>query len=153
MNTVFEYQLVEDFKNRIERIDESAEALWGKMNLKQMLKHCIENEKLMLREKKLKDVFIGRLFGQMALKSDIKDEKPLGKNSPTHPDLKMKGVVVLEDVETLKSEWKHLLEKYLDISTDHYNGFVHPFFRKMNYAQVGIWASKHINHHLSQFGF
>ena len=152
METIFDAQNIENFKDRIGRIEEYATASWGKMNIKQMLVHVIENEKLLLRERDFKDVFIGKLFGQMALKSDVKNDKPFGKNSPTHPDLKIK-VSVDMDISDLKSDWKAQLDKYLKISHNHYDDFKHPFFRKMSYEQVGIWAYKHIDHHLRQFGY
>ncbi|MEM9326448.1 MAG: DinB family protein [Bacteroidota bacterium] len=152
MKTIFDAAHLNEIKARIEKIEASAEPRWGKMNVKQMLKHCVENERLLLREKKFKDVFIGRIFGKMALKSDVKDDKPFSKSSPTHPDLKVTGEVQ-ESLDQLKKEWTQLLEKYAELSPGHYDDFVHPFFRKMSDQQVGIWALKHADHHLRQFGY
>jgi len=149
MKTIFQRSIVENLCTRIDCIAPESEAVWGKMNVLQMLKHCVENEKLLLREKVFDDVFIGKLFGRMALKGDIKNDKPFGKNSPTHPDLKIREVN--EEAQDLKAEWKVLLYKYPDLNEEHYENFKHPFFRKMNYQQVGIWAFKHVDHHLRQF--
>lgn len=85
----------------------------------------------------------------MALKSTIKDETPMDKNSPTHPKLKIKGN---GDVEIQKRIWKDLLDDYPTVSSDTYGDFVHPFFGKMNSEQVSRFAFKHIDHHLRQFG-
>ena len=60
---------------------------------------------------------------------------------------------VQENLELLKDEWISLIEKYPETSPSHYQDFVHPFFRKMSFQQVGIWAAKHIDHHLRQFGY
>ncbi|MEM9857141.1 MAG: DinB family protein [Bacteroidota bacterium] len=120
------------------------------MNVRQMLKHCLENEWLLQRKKVFKDVLIGRLFGPMALKSDTKNDKPFSKNSPTHPDLKFGAVN--ENIDVLKEEWLHLLKDYPNLDSQHYLGFKHPFFRRMSYHQVGVWAFKHVDHHLRQFG-
>ncbi|MEM6642420.1 MAG: DinB family protein [Bacteroidota bacterium] len=152
MKTVFDQEQVEIFKSRLGNLETSASAKWGKMNVKQMLKHCIENEKLFLRERQFKDVFIGKLFGRIALRSDIKNDQPFGKNSPTHPDLKMTEEIKAS-MDSLKSEWIRLLEKYPDLAEDYFEGFVHPFFRKMSKEEVGIWATKHVDHHLRQFGY
>jgi len=150
MKSIYETSAVESFKDRIDQLEESNGALWGKMSVKQMLKHCVENEKLLLRRRQFKDVFIGKIFGKMALKADVKNDEPFKKNSPTHPDLKIGEV--FESFDVLKEEWKTLLEHYPDKIELDYEDFVHPFFRKMNYTQVGIWAFKHTDHHLRQFG-
>ena len=150
MNSIFDKTTIDAFKARISKLDASNKAQWGKMNAKQMLKHCIENEQMLLREKTFKPVFIGKIFGKMALKSDIKDDRPLGKNSPTHPDLRIKEVH--EPFEVLIAEWKTLLDKYPAIESSHYSNFRHPFFQKMDASQVSRFAVKHIDHHLRQFG-
>lgn len=150
MNSIFNKTTVAAFKVRISKLDESNKAEWGRMNVKQMLKHCIENERMLLREKTFKPVFIGKIFGKMVLKSDIKDDRPLGKNSPTHPDLRIKDVH--ENFEALITEWIDLLDKYPTIESSHYLDFRHPFFQKMDASQVGRFAFKHVDHHLRQFG-
>ncbi len=149
MRDIFHPQTIADLKTRIQNINSDAQAQWGKMNVYQMLKHCTENEKLMLREKHFSRVFLGRIFGKMALRSNIKDDAPLSKNDPTHPDLKITGN---GDVETEKQLWMSLLDNYLTKKASDYVGFIHPFFGKMNSEQVSRFAYKHIDHHLRQFG-
>jgi len=93
-----------------------------------------------------KQAFIGRLFGKMALKSMLKDESPLRRNTPTSPELR-----VLEtegDVPAEKAKWIALIEANANASNP---GFVHPFFGKMTKDEIGYLAYKHIDHHLRQF--
>ena len=149
MNNIFDPHAIREFQARIQHLDPESEAQWGKMNLYQMLKHCTENEKMLLREKSFRRLFIGRLFGKMALKSKLKDDAPISKNEPTHPDLKIKGQ---GNVEAEKELWVSLLDHYLTKKADDYTHFIHPFFGKMNQEQVGQFAYKHIDHHLRQFG-
>ncbi len=149
MKSIFETQTINEFKTRINQLSEGAEAQWGKMNLYQMLKHCTENERLMLRQKQYSRRFIGRIFGKMALNASIKNDNPLSKNSPTHPDLKFKGD---GNIEQEKALWISLLEQYPRMKSTDYNGFVHPFFGKMDSEQISKFAYKHIDHHLRQFG-
>lgn len=149
MKSIFSPQTINEFKLRINQLNANATAQWGKMNLYQMLKHCTENERMMVREKTLKRVFIGRIFGKMALNANIKNDAPLSKNSPTHPDLKIKGN---GDVEQQKRLWIAILEKYPTKQASDYTGFVHPFFGKMTSEQVSRFAYKHVDHHLRQFG-
>ena len=148
MKDIFQPQTVQQLKTRIQQLDENSTAKWGKMNVYQMLKHCSENEKLMLRERTLKRRFLGRIFGKLALKSSIKNDAPLDKNQPTHPDLIFTST---GDVESQKQEWLSLLDRYTSKPID-YTGFIHPFFGKMNKEQIGILVFKHIDHHLRQFG-
>jgi hypothetical protein len=115
------------------------------MNVYQVIKHCRIFEEMTLGKKKYQQAFIGRLFGKMALKSLIKDEKPLAHNTPTIPDLKITGE---GDVESEKSKWIAMLMEYDHFSND---DFIHPFFGKMTKEQVGYLAYKHIDHHLRQF--
>lgn len=149
MKDIFNPQTIQEFQARIEKLTPNSKGQWGKMNVYQMLKHCTGNEQMLLGQRQFKRVFLGRLFGKMALKSNIKDDKPMSQNSPTHPDLVIKGN---GDMEQEKQLWIQLLQDYPKRKPNDYNGFVHPFFGKMNSEQVSRFAYKHIDHHLRQFG-
>lgn len=149
MQDIFDPRTIRQFQNRIQSIPTDANAQWGKMNLYQMLKHCVENEKMMLKQTQFKRLFVGRLFGKMALKANIKNDSPLKHNSPTHPALKIKED---GDVETQKNIWSQLIARYPQMGSEAYSDFVHPFFGKMTSEQVSKLAWKHIDHHLRQFG-
>ena len=149
MKDIFNQQTIDEFQTRIQKLNTGSKAQWGKMNVFQMLKHCTENDRMLLRERKYKRLFIGRLFGKLALKSNIKNDAPLGKNSPTHPELVIKEN---GDVTTQKQLWLNILNKYAAKRSSEYTDFVHPFFGKMDSTQVSKFAYKHIDHHLRQFG-
>lgn len=146
MKTIFDKTTRDGLIARINTLNENSTAQWGKMNVYQMLKHCILWEGMISGKIKCKRVFIGRLFGKMALKNVSKDETPMMRNAPTSPELKVKegnGNVAAE-----KKQWIALIEEYAHFSTP---GFVHPFFGKMTKEQVGYHAYKHTDHHLRQF--
>ncbi len=149
MKDIFNPQTINEFKTRIEKLNNNSQAKWGKMNVYQMVTHCIGNERMQLREQKLKRIFLGRIFGKLALKSNIKDDANLKHNSTTHPDL-----VITDngDVEQQKVVWMDLLDQYVTQPRSNFDDFLHPFFGKMNSDQVSRWAYKHIDHHLRQFG-
>ena len=149
MKDIFNQNTITEFQSRINNISADSTAQWGKMNVYQMLKHCTENDKMMTGERKMKRLFIGRIFGKMALRSNIKDDKPLAPNSPTHPDLVIKDN---GDVATQKQEWLSVLEGYYSKPATTFDNFVHPFFGKMTPQQISKFAYKHIDHHLRQFG-
>src|SRR5688572_27950077 len=100
---------------RINSLNENNAAAWGSMSLNQMLEHYASWEEMVLRNKKFKRSFLGRLFGQVALKSVVKDDAPLRKNSPTSPELIIRKSVS-DNVASAKKKWIDLINEY-----DHYN--------------------------------
>ena len=149
MENIFDKQTIDRFALRIEKIGLDSKSQWGKMNVYQMLKHCTENDRMLQRKKVYKRLFIGRLFGKIALKANIKDDQPLKKNGATHPELIIK---TNGDIEQQKKEWLSLLRDYPNINEEVYQSFIHPFFGKMKQEEVSRFAYKHIDHHLRQFG-
>ncbi|HEY4323212.1 MAG TPA: DUF1569 domain-containing protein [Mucilaginibacter sp.] len=145
MKTIFDKQTRDGLIDRINTLNENSTAQWGKMNVYQVIKHCRTFEEMTLGKRKYQQAFIGWLFGKMALKSLIKDEKPLKHNTPTIPDLKITGD---GNVSAEKSKWIALIKEYDNFSN---HNFVHPFFGKMTKEQVGYLAYKHTDHHLRQF--
>jgi len=132
--------------NRIKNLNDQSKPQWGKMNVQQMLKHCILCEDLYLGQLKVKRSFLGRIVGQLAIKNILKDDSPLAKNAPTNTAFKI--IDIDGDVEVEKEKWIKLIEKYKDYSTPE---FTHWFFGKMSKEQVGQFAYKHADHHLRQF--
>jgi hypothetical protein len=146
MNTVFDQATRDELIRRIQQLDERSVPQWGKMNLYQMLKHCRLWEEMINGKVQCKRVFIGRLFGRIALKGALKDESPMMKNAVSSPELVVKetgGDIVAE-----KNRWIELIRSYEHFSN---TDFVHPFFGKMTKEQVGYFAYKHNDHHLRQF--
>ncbi len=146
MKTIFDKETRDDVINRINSLNENSKAQWGKMNVYQMAKHCALWEEMIQGRQKYKRAFTGRIFGRMALKSVLKDATPLGKNSPTIPELKIKGN---GDIGLEKINWISGIEAYANFSNP---GFVHPFFGTMTKDQIGFFVYKHADHHLRQFG-
>ena len=146
MKSIFDKTTREELIGRIKSIPPNAEAQWGKMNTYQMIKHCMLSEEMFLGKKQFKRLFIGRLFGKMALNGILKDDSAMKQNQPTHPLFKIKET---GNAEPEKQKWAALIADYSHFSTPE---FVHPFFGKMTKEQVGQFVYKHHDHHLRQFG-
>ena len=146
MRSIFDKSTRDEVITRINSLDENSAALWGKMNVFQMLKHCSLWEEMIQGKKQYKRMFMGRLFGPMALNKVLKDEAPLRRSTPTLPDLMIKEKD--GDVQAQKKEWISRVEAYANFSDP---GYVHVFFGKMTREQVGYFVYKHIDHHLRQF--
>ncbi len=149
MKTLFDPAVRDELIRRIHSLHQYSSSQWGKMDVTQMAKHCAfwNNWVLGKTDLKYKQEFFGLLFGKMALKSSVKDDKPIGKNMPAGRDftIKEKG----GDVEVQKKIWVGQIAGYGQFSNP---AFIHDFFGKMTDEQIGIFAYKHNDHHLRQFG-
>lgn len=146
MKSVFEQSTRDELVTRIHSVSENSTAQWGKMNIFQMLKHCTIWDEWVLSKKPNRQIFIGRLFGRMALKKVLKDETPLGRNSPTGAEFKVQETS--GDVAAEKEKWISLIGQYDGFSNP---DFIHLFFGKMTNEKIGYMAYKHADHHLRQF--
>jgi len=145
MKSILDKSAREELINRIQSLDEQSTAQWGKMNVYQMLKHCVLCEELYLGKIKHKRSFMGRFFGKTGLKNILKEDKPFPKNAPTSNVFKVKEET--GDIVSEKKNWITLIEQYENYS----NNFVHWFFGQMSKDQVGQFVYKHNDHHLRQF--
>jgi hypothetical protein len=145
MKSIFDNQIRDEVIARINSLTENNKAQWGKMSLFQMLKHCTLWEDMIQGKQLYKRMFMGRVFGKMALKQVLKDDSPLRKSTPTIPEL-----IITDNgnIEVQKAEWISKIEQYAHFSN---HDFIHPFFGKMTTEQIGYFIYKHIDHHLRQF--
>jgi hypothetical protein len=146
MKTIFDTATRSGLIGRIYLLNDKSTAQWGKMNIYEMLSHCILFDEMIQGKTKYKRAFLGRLFGKMALKDFIGDERPVKRNLPTIP-----GLVVKQndgEIETQKKQWVTLIEGYANYPDI---DFVHSFFGKLTREQSGYLVYKHIDHHLRQF--
>jgi hypothetical protein len=148
MKTIFDYTTREGLINRINSLTRTNTAQWGKMNIYQMTKHCViwndwilgKNQTVYVQE------FLGRIFGKMALKSTVGNDKPMKKNMPAGRAFTIKEKE--GDLELQKTIWMKQIAEYEYFSNPN---FIHDFFGKMKTDEIGILAYKHFDHHLRQF--
>ncbi len=149
MKTIFDQEVRDELQARIQMLSPDRKANWGKMNVYQMIKHCnIWSEWVLgIGPHTYKQALLGKLFGKWALKNNTKNAQPIGKNMPAgHLFLtKIKD----GDMTAEKTLWLQNIKEYADFSND---DFIHDFFGKMSKEQIGIFAYKHYDHHLRQFG-
>lgn len=149
MKTIFDRATRDELITRVSALDEKSKPHWGKMNIYQMTRHCTVWDEWILGKNNpiYKQELLGRIFGKMALRSNTKDDRPLGKNMPAGKFAvkeKQEG-----DLKVRKAHWVNLIAAY-----EHYSNedFIHDFFGKMTKEQIGVFAYKHTDHHLRQFG-
>jgi hypothetical protein len=148
MKNIFDKETRAEITDRINRLTSNSGAQWGKMNVHQMVKHCTLWDEWVLGVNKpvYKLGWLGYIFGRIALKNMVKNDKPIGKNLPTSRDLIIREKT--GDIESQKKLWRERIFQYENF---HNPGFIHDFFGRMTKEQIGILAYKHADHHLRQF--
>ncbi|MFT2008106.1 DUF1569 domain-containing protein [Pontibacter sp. 13R65] len=149
MKTIFDKPTRVELIDRITLLNDNSSVQWGKMNVFQMVKHNTYWNGWILGKGNhtYHQAFLGKVFGKLALRKMIKDEKAFDKNIPTSSPFKVKETS--GDLEAEKLKWISLT---MDYENYHNPGFVHDFFGKMTKDQIGILVFKHSDHHLRQFG-
>ncbi|MES2747199.1 MAG: DUF1569 domain-containing protein [Bacteroidota bacterium] len=147
MKSIFDQSTREELIARINKLNESSTPQWGKMTIFQMLKHCTRWDEWVLGtyNPRYKQDFMGFIFGKIALKSNVKDDRPIQKNMPAG---KLAVKETNGDVTLQKQLWIQRIGQYENYSNPN---FIHDFFGKMTKEQIGIFAYKHADHHLRQF--
>ncbi|MDP9046585.1 MAG: DUF1569 domain-containing protein [Bacteroidota bacterium] len=146
MKTVLDKETRDELVARINSVDENQTPKWGKMNAYQMLKHCYLSDELYLGKKNYDRIFIGRIFGKIALKRILKEGAPFPKNAKTSSNFIVTGN---GDAEAEKRNMVALINGYEKFSEPF---VVHWFFGKMTKEQIGQLSYRHLDHHLQQFG-
>lgn len=148
MKSIFDKTVREELAYRINLLNESSQALWGKMTVGQMLRHCCLCEEYYFGNVTIKRSLLGRIVGRRAINAILKDEASgLIKNSPAPAIFQVHQPVANLDAE--KQQWISLIERYTLFKQ---NEFTHWFFGRMQKEQLGQFIYKHADHHLRQFG-
>ncbi len=148
MNDLFKSVTALTVKSRIEALQPDSKALWGKMNVAQMLSHLQVPLQGALGEVKLKRTLIGYLFGGIAKKQMV-NEKPFKQNLPTDPAFIRKDD---RDFYLEKSKLLDGIDKFVAVGPKGLSREPHPFFGKLSPEEWSVLMWKHIDHHLRQFG-
>lgn len=149
MKNIFNKADGNEILERIEKLTPESKALWGKMNVSQMLAHAARAAKLPTGEMPTKRVgFPISILGSM-LKSKILKSPSFRKNSPTAPEIKITDA---RDFQKEKENFKTAVKKLVDNGETIAKATHHPFFGKMSPSEWGRINYLHADHHLSQFG-
>ncbi len=148
MKSVFNAADNAEFIERINKLTPSSTALWGKMNVSQILAHCQPFIRLAIGDLELKRAFIGILFGKMAKKKILNDE-PLDRNLPTLKQARMTGK---KDFDEEKAALITLVKRMQKARPDGLVKHQHPFFGELTPEEWDKLNTKHLDHHLRQFG-
>lgn len=135
---------------RIRSLNAGQQALWGKMDVGQMLEHCIQPMEVGLGKLSIPRRFLGLLFGSRILRKTLGSAtKQFKRNLPTDP---LFIVSSHPEFEESRQKLLNTIEAFTKLESQELAGKIHPFFGKMDRSTWGRLQYVHLNHHLTQFG-
>lgn len=149
MANVFDANDVKILLDRIQNLSADKQALWGKMNVAQMLAHCCVTYEMALEDKHPKAKGLKKLMLTWLVKPIVVGEKPYKKNSRTAPEF------LIADEKEFSSEKTRLvgyIEKTLALGEHAFEGKESNSFGVLTTQEWNRLFYKHLDHHLSQFG-
>lgn len=150
MKSLFNAKDNQEIIDRINKLTPSWQGQWGKMNVEQMLAHSRMPLLAAYGEGKMsKRGLVSFLFGKMAKRQLVTEDKPFSKNLPT--DKKF----IIANPENFEKEKKALIENVMQFCTkgpDAITKEPHAFFGNLSPQEWDKLQWKHLDHHLSQFG-
>lgn len=149
MKNLFNKQDVDEMIDRINQLTPETQPQWGKMNVAQMLAHCNVAYEMVYTDKHPRPNAFTRFMLKLFVKNAVVGPKPYPKNGRTAPQF----VIADErDFETEKNRLIDHLNKTNDLGEAHFDGKASHSFGKMNKDEWNVSFSKHLDHHLTQFG-
>lgn len=134
---------------RINELDTSSTPLWGKMNVAQMLAHCNVTYELVYTDLHPKPTGIKKWLIKKFAKPMVVGTKPYAKNSRTAP------MFIVVDEKEFGKEKARLIEhivKTQELGAEHFDQLESHAFGPLSSQEWDNLFSKHLDHHLQQFG-
>ncbi|MES1215909.1 MAG: DUF1569 domain-containing protein [Bacteroidota bacterium] len=145
VKNLFDPAVKQDIIGRINKLTPGSKALWGKMNVGQMLAHCQMPIGVAFGEHQLNGSFILKLIGPL-FKSVLYNEKPYKKSLPTDKSF------IMTEPKDFEQERNKLLEMVSQFAETKMINDKHPAFGRLTKEQWSKATWKHLDHHLQQFG-
>lgn len=149
MKSVFVESDVQEILSRIHKLNTDSKAVWGKMNVAQMLAHCNVTYEMAYEDIHKKPNFLMKLILKAFVKKAVVGSKPYPKNSPTAPQFKVPSQ---KDFEVEKNRLIAYIQKTQKLGANHFEGKESNSFGTLNKEEWNNMFYKHLDHHLSQFG-
>jgi hypothetical protein len=150
IENMFDPKGKEKMLHRINSLTPDSKALWGKMTVDQMLAHCnVAYEIVHEPGKHSPPGIVGKFFARVFAKGTVMGDKPYQKNSPTAP------MFVIKDPKNFEKEKARMIayiNKTFEQGAGHYEGLENMTFGKLSAKEWNTLFSKHLDHHLRQFG-
>jgi hypothetical protein len=149
MKNSFNQNDTAEFISRIDKLSPTTKPIWGKMDVANMLAHCnvayeMEYDNIHPKPKGLK-----KLMLKIFVKNSVVSPKPNKKNGPTGSEF------IIKDIRKFDTEKKRLVEyinKTQQLGEIYFDGRESHSFGILTKQEWNNMFSKHLDHHLTQFG-
>lgn len=149
MKSVFNQSDVNEIIARIDKLQASSQALWGKMGVAQMLAHCNVSYEMAYENIHPKPGAFQKFIMKTFVKNIVVKDKPYKRSSQTAP------AFIIQDDRNFENEKKRLIDyvnKTLQLGESHFQNKESHSFGRLNSNEWNTMFYKHLDHHLSQFG-
>jgi hypothetical protein len=149
MKNVFNQNHSAEFINRIDKLTPTSKPNWGKMPVEVMLAHCNVTYEMVYDNKHPKPNGFVKLMLKLFLKNIVVGNKPYKKNSQTAP------AFIIKDSRKFDVEKKRLVDyinKTQQLGESDFDGKESHSFGVLTKHEWNTMFSKHLDHHLTQFG-
>ena len=149
VRNLFEQQGLDETIARINELDANTKGQWGKMSVSQMLAHCCVAYEMDHENTHPKPGAIAKFMIKLFAKSAVVGPKPYPRNGRTAPQFLIKDE---KDFETEKSRLLNYLQKTKELGAKAYDQRDSHSFGALSTQEWNTLYSKHLDHHLTQFG-
>jgi len=149
MKNAFNKTDTEDFINRINQLTPETKALWGKMDVSQMLSHCNVTYEFLYDDIHPKPNAFMKLILKLFVKKMVVNEKSYKPNNPTAPQF-----IITSDknFEVEKGRLIDYINRTQELGEAYFDGKKSHSFGKLNKTEWNNMFVKHLDHHFKQFG-
>lgn len=149
MKTLFGPAVVEEVKSRLGTVHLDSPRQWGKMNVAQAVAHCANSMEMAVGDLRPPRVMIGRILGPLIRRVALGNERPMERNSPTAPELRISDE---RDLDAERERLLALIDRFSAGGAAQCTPHPHTFFGRLTPEQWAELMYKHLDHHLRQFG-
>ena len=149
MKNVFNQNDTAEIINRINKLTPDTKGLWGKMAVAQMLAHCNVSYELVYEDKHPKPNAFMKFILKTFVKKKVVNEEPYKHNNPTAPAFIIKDD---KDFNAEKNRLINYINKSRELGEAYFDNKESHSFGKLTKTEWNNMFSKHLDHHLKQFG-
>ncbi len=138
-----------ELTRRIDQLNPQSQAIWGKMNVGQMLSHCAVPYEQILGTNTAQPPLFMRIILKLFLKNSMVNEVPYKQNLPTAPSFIRTEQF---DVDKEKERLINLIKTIQEMGAEKLAATPSLSLGMLSATEWNNLLYKHIDHHLQQFG-
>ena len=138
-----------EFISRIDKLTPTTNPIWGKMDVAKMMAHCNVTYELEYENIHPKPNGFVKLMLKLFVKNAVVGHKPYIKNGQTASQF------IIKDSRKFETEKKRLVDyliKTQQLGETYFDGKESHSFGVLTAQEWSTMFSKHLDHHLTQFG-